>query len=331
LCAPPSCAPSLFRDEDGHHYEIRAELGRGVLTCVHEALTCNGPTAPPAQRFALKTVLPLWVGHPLAEARIARERELSATLHPLHPEKDAESEGARRCARVLAAGRQDLSGGRSRPFHVSALLSGQTLAERLRHDAVGVNARRHRRIADTLSWAADLLIALDRLHDRGWVHRDVKPHNVFLESRVSSEVDDKASERDGRTERGILIDFGLAVRVGCARVEGDEPFGTPAYVAPEVIAGEKLDGRADLYSVGLLLYEALAGRRPFAGRDPIQLLDAHLSEAPPPLAILAEDVSPELCAVISATLEKPPDARPATARALKEMLASTKEGASLLA
>ncbi len=298
-----SLAPStLFLDDLGRRYEAHAELGRGVLTYVQAAARVGeqDPTA-----YAIKTLLPLWVGHPIAEARIARERELSSALHGTG---DAHAS----CARILGAGRQPLDEVRSRPFHVSPRLEGRTLADALRDKALTA------RVAHTLAWADELLAALEGLHRLGWVHRDVKPHNVFLEHRPAE---------SGRTERAVLIDFGLAVRIGCGRIEGDEPFGTPAYVAPEVIAGEKLDGRTDLYSVGLLLYEALAGQRPFAGRDPVQLLDAHLCEAPPPLRELAPQISPELDAVISATLAKPPSARPDGAGALRELLRRTPEAA----
>ncbi len=249
---------ALFCDEEGRTYRPERELGRGVLTSVDSATLIVGGRAAAHPEFAIKTVLPLWVGHPLAEARIARERELSAAIHPpgsQHPF----------CARIIGAGRQSLDNGRSRPFHVTALLSGRTLAESLRLDGVEretetpeQRAERYpQRVARMLGWTDHLLSALARLHSLGWVHRDVKPQNVFLERHLL--------EGPAERERAVLIDFGLAVRVGCPRIDGDEPFGTPAYVAPELIAGEKLDGRADIYSLGLVLYEALAGRRPFSG------------------------------------------------------------------
>ena len=101
----------LFVDETGGRYRATQEVGRGVLTTVAKA----EPMAADASNghVAVKTVLPLWVGHPIAEARIARERELSALLYADVSAHDS--------ARILCGGRQALANGRSRPFHVSAL------------------------------------------------------------------------------------------------------------------------------------------------------------------------------------------------------------------
>ncbi len=284
----------MFVDDGGRRYLLQAEIGRGVLTSV-------GAAEADRSRYAIKTVLPMWVGHPIAEARIARERELSAAIHE-------QAEHAH-CARILGGGRQSVGEGRSRPFHVSPLYDGITLAERQHADHPRIGAKL------ALAWAEDLLSALQRLHEIGWVHRDVKPQNVFVFDRG----------RDGSRSCAMLMDYGLAVRIDAARLEADEPFGTPAYVSPEVVAGATLDGRADLYSLGLILFELLCGRRPFIGGDPIALIEAHLSEHPPSLRELCPALSEELDHVLACTLAKSPGERPDSATELAAMLHRTPE------
>ncbi|HEY7724588.1 MAG TPA: serine/threonine-protein kinase, partial [Anaeromyxobacteraceae bacterium] len=120
--------------------------------------------------------------------------------------------------------------------------------------------------------AEQILGSLAEAHEAGVIHRDVKPANVML-----------ARTREG--DYAKVLDFGIAKLRDAA---GDETtqgviLGTPNYLAPEQARGEPLDPRTDLYSVGALLYELVAGRPPFAGRPPMAVLQAHLSEDPPPL------------------------------------------------
>jgi len=300
-----------FTSEEGRVFHAQDEIGRGVLTFVAAGLDGDGhtPMLAGGHRYAIKTVLPLWTGHPLAEARIARERELSAALHDPAPHPA--------CQQIVCGGRQKLDGGRSRPFHVSPLYDGETLADRLRR-----SAQDGRRVPPELAlhWADDILAALDRLHAIGWVHRDVKPQNVFILSGDGS----------SRRERALLMDYGLAMRIGAPRVEADEPFGTPSYVSPEVVAGATLDARADLYSLALILFELFCGRRPFTGRDPIGLVEAHLGAPPPSLRTLCPELSAEMDAVISRALAKAPGERPAHAAELASLLRTTPEARALV-
>lgn len=113
---------------------------------------------------------------------------------------------------------------------------------------------------------------LAAIHLAGFVHRDVKPSNILL--------------RDDRTP--VLIDFGLVITRTQAREEhrltaSNVIVGTADYMAPEQVAGLPVDGRTDLYALGITLYELLAGHVPFAGRDPLATLHAHVEEPPPPL------------------------------------------------
>jgi serine/threonine protein kinase len=326
-----------FVDDKGQCYRAHEELGRGVLTSVRSACRHVDDHADDASdALVIKTVLPLWIGHPLAEARIARERDVSRALETDNPDDELG------CARVLAFGRQTCDAGRSRPFHVSARLRGCTLAEHLRSRGEPGDPAV---VRGALAWVDDLLVALARVHAAGWVHRDVKPQNVFLHSiRVDSTAWSEATvsgdaalpRRNGPTQREVgtvdapgrrrarLLDFGLAVPMGSQRPDFDEPFGTPAYVSPEVIAGARIDARADLYSIGLILFHLVAGRRPFTG-DPIALLEAHLSEPPPPLRSLQPRCSPALERAVALALNKAPGERPSSASELRALLSDVPE------
>ena len=188
-------------------------------------------------------------------------------------------------------------------FIAMELLEGEGLGERLRRGALSVS--------EALPIGLAILAALQALHARGIVHRDLKPSNVFL------------------TPHGVkVLDFGLA------RASDTEPaqtlasatgltgtgmvVGTPRYMAPEQVTGEGLDARCDLFAVGAILFEMLAGRPAFGGRNAVDILHATLHEQPPALtgspAVAAAD------RVIRRALAKRPSDRPASAEAMAEEL-----------
>jgi len=160
-----------------------------------------------------------------------------------------------------------------------------------------------------------VLLALERAHGRGIVHRDVKPGNVMLVPRG----DDPDFVK--------LLDFGIA-RFSPSEHPGKEltqrgtAFGTPEYMAPEQVRGEPVDARADLYSVGVLLYELLTGEVPFADESAVKVMSAHLKEAPTPPSELDPPVAldPRLESILLTLLEKDPDARFGGARAVVNAL-----------
>ncbi|TKC93319.1 serine/threonine-protein kinase [Polyangium fumosum] len=173
-----------------------------------------------------------------------------------------------------------------RRFLVMELLRGETLAERLR-------PREPLPVAEALSITIEVCRGLEAIHAQGIVHRDVKPENIFL-ADVPGE---------GRVPK--LLDFGCSSRATSAHAlpspfvptlprssepnepahEGTPPgLGTPQYMSPEQARGEEdVDGRADLWALGAVLYEALAGRAPFEGTDVDVVIDAVLTEEPGPL------------------------------------------------
>jgi eukaryotic-like serine/threonine-protein kinase len=197
------------------------------------------------------------------------------------------------------------------PYYVMERLRGETLSARL---------RRERRILlpDALGIATDLLDGLSAAHRIGIVHRDVKPPNIFL-------VPEGAAK---------LLDFGIAKVLDpkAYQVTGHGiAIGTPRYMAPEQATGAAVDARTDLYSVGLVLFEMIAGRGPFDGaRDANELFLAHLTREAPPLSEAAPGIPDELGAWMRDLLAKDPRARPVDAvsvsRALREIRAGIVQG-----
>jgi len=179
------------------------------------------------------------------------------------------------------------------------LLEGESLEARLRAGAMPP--------ARAIAVAIEVLEALDALHEHGFAHRDVKPSNVFL------------------TAHGVkLLDFGLArpimdetFRIDAASNQITRPgmvVGTPRYMAPEQVAGRTVDGRADIYAVGTLLFEMLAGRPPFASENVFGLAQAILNERPP--ALQGSPTVIQADHVIRRALEKDPGRRFAKAEAM---------------
>jgi len=189
------------------------------------------------------------------------------------------------------------------PYVVTELVNGRSLREVL--DTETIPPRR------ALAIVRQLLEALDHVHAAGMIHRDIKPENIML-------ADGGQPGRDYVR----LLDFGAAKIVDPSNIgegkltrAGLEVFGSPPYIAPETAIGEPIDGRTDLYSVGVVLYELLAGRVPFEHEDTTTLLRMHVTDPPPPLHAAAPDreILPELERVVQKALAKVPDQRYATA------------------
>jgi eukaryotic-like serine/threonine-protein kinase len=140
---------------------------------------------------------------------------------------------------------------------------------------------------------------LDYLHQHGWLHMDIKPENILL-----------ADE-----DRALLADFGVAQPFGAPLSRG-----TPAYVAPEIIEGGAVGAAADIYSLGVVAYEMLAGRPPFSGDTPLALWHQHSHVAPPPLDRVHRRCSNSAAWVVAHALDKTPQARYVTARAFVDTL-----------
>ena len=185
-------------------------------------------------------------------------------------------------------------------------LVGRTLAEHIRAEAPMPGDR-----------AARLLVpvcdALEAAHSLGLVHRDLKPANIFL------------ARTDGPEQIVKLLDFGIARAMDHDPVDdaicGGLVVGTVSYVAPEQARREQVDGRTDLYAIGILLFELLTGQTPFTRAAPLETLRAHVLEPPPsPRAMAPAHVTPALERLCLELLAKSPDDRPPTAAEVRRRL-----------
>jgi serine/threonine protein kinase len=148
--------------------------------------------------------------------------------------------------------------------------------------------------------AEGILDALEYIHANGVVHRDLKPENI--------KVDDQDNIK--------LIDFGIASDSAARRLtyaNFTATLGTPNYISPEQVKGKRGDGRSDIYSVGVILYEMLSGKQPFSGDSPLAVMNDRLLNHPTPPSVADPSISPQLQEVLYRALERDPKNRYATA------------------
>ena len=185
-------------------------------------------------------------------------------------------------------------------FLVMSLIRGRDLRGLMDERSLGMD--------DILDIAAQVASALDCAHRSGIVHRDVKPENILV-------------DRDSAAVRARVTDFGLAIGGQDKRLtQAGMVVGTVAYLAPEQLALKELDGRTDIYALGVVLYEALTGRAPFEGGGVPTLFHCIANETPPAPRTMALNIPEELDALIMRCLAKDRDDRPPTARVLAEAL-----------
>ena len=168
-------------------------------------------------------------------------------------------------------------------------------------------------LAEVLRIGREVALALAAAHARGLVHRDVKPANIWLE---------------GPARRVKLLDFGLA-RPQTTESHLTSPgiiVGTPMYMAPEQAIGDQVDGRADLFSMGGLLYQMSTGRAPFEGKTTLAILTAVATHTPPPAGQLNPAIPPTLTNLLMRLLAKQPSGRPRSAEAVAEELRAIEQG-----
>ncbi|MFL5560630.1 MAG: serine/threonine-protein kinase [Gemmatimonadaceae bacterium] len=237
---------------------------------------------------AVKVLPPELAFDPAIRARFTREAQTSAHLSHAHivPIYDVgESDGI--------------------AYFVMGLVTGGSLAaliEREPRQPVGEVRRLLCEVADALAYA----------HLRGVIHRDVKPDNVLL---------------DGDNGRVLVTDFGIAraVESGTRLTVTGMAIGTPTYMSPEQAMGEReVDGRSDIYSLGVVGYQLLTGRVPFVAGNSMALLLKHVSERPQPIAELRADVPAGVREAVERALAKSPEDRWSTAAAFREALLSDK-------
>jgi serine/threonine protein kinase/Tol biopolymer transport system component len=230
---------------------------------------------------ALKFLPPELTRDPVAKARFSQEaRAVSALDHP------------NVCTIYDVGETEDVALYIAMPWY-----EGGTLRDRLEEGALPVD--------QAIDFARQIARGLGKAHRQGIVHRDVKPANLMVTP------DDVVK----------IVDFGIAKLAGAAGItRTGVALGTPAYMAPEQVQGADTDHRADLWALGVVLYEMLAGRRPFPDGHEVVAFQAILFQEPPPLRELRPEVPPELERIVSCLLRKKPEERPASAEAVLEEL-----------
>jgi tetratricopeptide (TPR) repeat protein/class 3 adenylate cyclase/tRNA A-37 threonylcarbamoyl transferase component Bud32 len=260
-------------------YEIVQEIGRGGMATVYRAYQ------PAIDRFvAVKVIRTAIAKDAEAMARFQREARLVARLE--HPH-------------LLPV--HDFDGAHDPPYIVMRYLEGGTLKDVLHQRQISL-----KEIGYLLRQIA---AALDYAHRRGVVHRDVKPSNIMV-------------DREGNA---FVADFGIArmtaqagMEPGQALTQSGSLIGTPDYVAPEQAMGQETDHRADLYSLGVVMFEVLTGQLPYQAESPMGVVVQHIHEPVPSACAMNPDLPSEVDDVLRRAMAKDPEARYGTASELAE-------------
>jgi eukaryotic-like serine/threonine-protein kinase len=276
----PALADQLQRSL-GSSFTIIRELGGGGMSRVFLA-----EDNALGRSVVIKVLLPELAAGVNAD-RFKREVQLSARLQ--HPH----------IVPVLSAGEVD-----GLPYYIMPYVKGESLRARLAGGPLPIN--------EVVGILGDVAKALAYAQSEGVVHRDIKPDNILLSGGAATVADfgiAKALSSARRSEPGeALTSLGMSL-------------GTPAYMAPEQVAGDpNVDNRADIYSLGCVAYEMLAGTSPFAGKTPQQMLAAQVLEKPAPLATRRPGIPPALVGLVNRCLEKEPALRPQSASELVTQL-----------
>jgi tetratricopeptide (TPR) repeat protein len=201
------------------------------------------------------------------------------------------------------------------PFYTMPLVEGESLRARLGQGPLAVT--------EVIGILRDVTRALAYAHQRGVVHRDIKPDNVLMSGGAA-----------------VVTDFGIAKAISASRTAGTgatltqigTSIGTPAYMAPEQAAGEPdIDHRADIYALGAMAYELFSGQAVFAGRTAPRMLAAHMSEAPKPVTDFRGDIPVALANLVMQCLAKDPKDRPQTAGDIAGVLDTITSGSGMSA
>ena len=265
-------------------YEIRERIGAGGMGVVFRALDTR------LRRDVAIKILPPTVDFEGADARFERERLALAKLS--HPN----------IATLFDVGEQD-----GVSYFVMECVAGRSLAARIAEGPLPVD--------DVITLAIEIAQALAEAHEQGIVHRDLKPANVMVTPKGHAKV----------------LDFGIA-KLLAPIDDGDHPattetrgaIGTLAYMSPEQALGEPIDERSDLWSLGVLLYEMLAGTPPFEGAGTFGTLQAITSSTPPPLRATRTDLPEALERIVLRALAKDPAQRYESAAQMSQALATVR-------
>jgi eukaryotic-like serine/threonine-protein kinase len=269
-------------------YSLDREIGRGGMGVVYLAREVRL-----ARPVAIKVLPPALAEQPELRAAFLREAQTAAALtHPNIVPVYAVGEATCPPAAGAAAGTRFV-------YMVMAFVEGTTLGERIRARGPllpGQAARVLREVAWALAYA----------HGAGIVHRDVSAENILLERG---------------SERALVTDFGIASAADASALTSDgRVMGNAHYVSPEQAAGEPVDSRSDLYSLGVVGYYALTGRLPFDGETSADVVNQHLTTTAPAITTVASSVPPRLAAAVERCLHKLPIRRYRNAESFAEAI-----------
>lgn len=272
------------------HYEILSIIGIGATGTVYKA-----------KHLLVGSVRAIKILHVKNDDRVLRrfQQEAKASLCLNHPN----------IVRVYEFG---IEPNLQQPYLVMEYVEGEALS--------AVLAKQHQLAQERACGLIEQVCqGLAHSHGNGIVHRDVKPANIIL-TRTGSGA-----------EQAKLVDFGIAKitapEEGQNLTQTGEVFGTPLYMSPEQCLGRKVDARSDIYSLGCVLYECLAGKPPFQGQSAIETIMMHVN--PPELALATTDASKDLKSIIQKSLEPDPDERYQSAINLAQDLLRLKKGESI--
>jgi predicted Ser/Thr protein kinase len=275
----------MLREETAGEYEIEREIARGGMGVVYLATEIQL-----RRRVAIKVLPPTLTFGALAIERFRREARTAAALD--HPN-------------IIPVYR--VSSGGELLWYSMKLLEGRSLDSLLKERG-GLD------LAETVAILDQVAEALDYAHQRGVVHRDIKPGNIVLDERA----------------RVTVTDFGIAKEIQEASLSGSgHLLGSPYYMAPEQYVGGEVHGAADQYALGIVAFQCLSGRVPFEGSSAYELLNKHVSEPPPALAALRPDLPPHAAVAIERALAKQADERFTSAMAFVNALAGRAESVAL--
>ena len=266
-------------------YVVRGKLGEGGMAVVYRAHDTRLDTD-----VVIKIPRPALLADKEFKERFRREiRSLVTLSHP----------------HIVTI--HDVGEHRSTPFVVMQYLSGGSLEDR------------RKALRTMKSWLPQICSALDFIHSRGYVHRDIKPGNILFDDNGNAYLSDFGIVKAmADAERSAHHDATLT-RTGMV-------VGTPDYMAPEVIMGEAYDGRADQYSLAVMVHEMLAGEKPFAGPTTAAVMVKHTSDPPPSLTTINPQIRESMAHTVVRALAKDPDERFANCEEFWKALRSSSTG-----